>query len=192
MSDTEITQLIGQARQGDADAENQLCTRVYAELHAMARRIMPHDDTSLQPTMLIGNLFEKFFRNDGLKKTENRRYFFTVAANQMRNMLIDHYRRKKTQKRGGNRERQSLDIVLDNVLDQFEQRNQTDMESLDLALENLRRESPRQHELIMHRFFGGLTIEQAAQLIGISRATADRDWTLARTKLVAELCEDIA
>jgi RNA polymerase sigma factor (TIGR02999 family) len=190
MNASNITVLIADARQGNAEAENRLCACIYDELHAMARRIMPHDDTSLQPTMLIGDLFEKLFRKNGLKKTENRRYFFTVAANQMRNMLVDHYRRKKNQKRGGDRQRESLDVVLDNVLDQFESRNDTDIDALNRALEQLRNQNPRQHQVVMYRFFGGLTIERIAELLGISKETAGRDWNLAKKKLYADLYND--
>ncbi len=185
MVSDEITRLIGQAMNGDAVAENQLCEQVYGELHAMARRIMSHDDTSLQPTLLVGKLFEKFFRNNGLKKAASRRYFFAVAASQMRNMLVDHYRRQKTRKRGGDRTRESLDVALDKVLVDFESSNQTTMESLDLALDHLRAQNQRQYEVVMQRFFVGLTQKQTAELLNIDEKTVKQDWTLARAKLRA-------
>ena len=143
MTGGDLTILIEHARQGNLEAENQLCERIYGELHDMARRIMSHDDTSLQPTMLVDDLFAKFFRKGGLKKTVNRRYFFAVAANQMRNMLTDHYRRQSTQRRGGDRKRESLDVVLDSVLSHLESGNGTDIESLNEALRVLKKQNEK-------------------------------------------------
>lgn len=187
MCNEDLTLLIDRARQGDANAENLLCDRVYADLRAMAGRIMPHDDTSLQPTMLIGDLFEKFFRKGGLKKTVNRRYFFAVAADQMRNLLVDHYRRKRTQRRGGGRERESLDVVLDNVITRFETTNQTQLNELDEALSVLQQQNERQYQVVMYKFFAGLSGDRIAELLGVDRSTVVRDWKIARMKLFAEL-----
>ena len=182
-----LTQLIDKARAGNVAAESELCERVFGELREMAGRLMPCDEASMQPTMLVNDLFVKLFRNQGLKKTENRRYFFTVAADQMRKMLIDHYRHKKTLKVGGGRMRLPLDIVLDTALDEFESRNQTDMGALSEALENLRHQSERQYQVVMQRFFVGLSIAQTAEILKTSESTVEREWRLARAKLHADL-----
>ena len=186
-TDGDITLLIDNARNGDASAENALCDKVFSELQQMARRMMPTDDTLMQPTILVNDLFVKLFRNDGLKKTENRRYFFTVAADQMRKMLIDHYRRKKRRKVGGDRKREPFELVLDGALVEFESQNKVDFSELNEALERLKIENARLYEVVVQRFFVGLTIAQTAEMLGVSESSVQRDWRLARAKLFADL-----
>lgn len=186
-TNNEITLLIDKARNGDALAENRLCEKVFKELYSIAKRLLPKDDTSLQPTMLVHDLWVKLFSNSGLKKTENRRYFFTVAADQMRNVLIDHYRRKKRKKVGGDRIREPFEVVMDNALDDFESRNDADFEALNNALEKLKVENDRLYQVVMQRYFAGLTIKKTAEVLGVSESSVERDWRLARAKLYAEL-----
>ncbi len=184
---SEITLLIDGARKGDPLAENELCEKIYEELHRIAQRLMPSDDSSLQPSMLVNDLWVKLFSNHGLKKTENRRYFYTVAADQMRKILIDHYRKKKNQKAGGDRKREPIELILDGALEEFESKNDSSFEQLDDALQRLKSQNRRQYQVVMHRFFAGLTIEQTANLMGVSESSVERDWRLARAKLYADL-----
>ena len=185
----EITLLIELARNGDSDAENRLCEKVFCELHLIAKRLMPNSDTSVQATMLVNDLWVKLFSQGGLKKTENRRYFFAVAADQMRNILIDYYRRRKRKKVGGDRKREPFEVVLNNALAEFDSRNEFDFEALNNALENLKTENSRLYQVVMHRYFAGLTIKTTAELMGVSESSVERDWRLARAKLYSVLKE---
>ena len=185
--DNEITCLIEAARQGDALAESQLCDKVFLELHRIAKHLVPRDQGSVHATLLVHEMWLKLFRRNGLKKTENRRYFFTVAADQMRKILIDHYRKKKTQKAGGDLERQPFEQVIDQAIDDFKAKSEVDFEDLNAALEKLRAESERLYRVVMHRYFAGQTIEQTARLMDMSQSSVERDWRLAQAKLRAQL-----
>ena len=189
LSLNDITLLIDNARNGDVKAENALCERVFQELYRIAKRMMPNDDTSLQPTMLVHDLWVKLFSNGGLKKTENRRYFFTVAADQMRKTLIDHYRRKKRQRVGGDRKREPFEIVIEEALEGFESKNGADFAALNYAIEKLKTENERLYQVVIQRYFAGLTIKETAHVLGVSGSSVDRDWRLARAKLFSELKE---
>ena len=136
--------------------------RVFQELYRIAKRMMPNDDTSLQPTMLVHDLWVKLFSKGGLKKTENRRYFFTVAADQMRKILIDHYRRKKRQKVGGDRKREPFEIVIEDALEGFESKNGADFEALNNAIDKLKEQNERLYQVVIQRYFSGLTVKQTA------------------------------
>ena len=186
-SNGEITQLIDDARSGDSAAENELCEKVFSELKSIARRLMPKDDISLQPTMLVNDLWIKFFRNNGLKKTVNRRYFYAVAADQMRNLLVDHQRRKNRLKVGGDRKRESFDLLLKGVFGNFETQENADIEALDEALERLKHHDSRMHSVVMYRFFAGLTIQQTANMMELSPSSVERDWRTARARLFADI-----
>src|SRR5262249_3026866 len=109
---------------------------------------------------------------------EDRRHFFAAAAEAMRRILIDQSRRKKRVKRGGGRLRVDLDRVEVTAADRGD-----DLLALDEALDALAREAPEKAELVKLRFFGGLSVEEAARCLGISRATADRYWAYARAWL---------
>ena len=104
---------------------------------------------------------------------------FGMANRAMRQILVDHARKRKTDKRGGDYQRASLDIVLDN----FETNNQCRFEDLESALESLEKTSPRQREVVELRFFSGLSIEGVAGVLEVSVGTVERDWRLARAKL---------
>ena len=97
--DNEITCLIEAARQGDALAESQLCDKVFLELHRIAKHLVPRDQGSVHATLLVHEMWLKLFSRNGLKKTENRRYFFTVAADQMARFLLTTIARRKRRRR---------------------------------------------------------------------------------------------
>lgn len=183
----DITNLIEGARNGEQAAENSLYNKVYSELHQMAHQIAPSDDTSMQPTILVHELFVKLFRKDGLKRTVNRRYFFAVAGDQMRKLMIDHYRRKKRQRVGGDRKREPWELIVDGAIGAFESKNRVDFIELNDAIDRLRTENSRLYEVVMNRFFAGLSVAKTAEILDVSESSVARDWRLARAKLFADL-----
>lgn len=183
----ELTRLIDQARKGDSDAENALCERVFHELYGIAKRLLPQAQGSIHATLLVQELWIRFFGRQGLKRTANRRYFFTVAADQMRRFLIDHYRHKSTRKAGGDRKREPFEFLVDQALDDFDRRSRTDFGALNEALEQLRQENLRLYEVVLHRYFYGRTIQATAEMMEVSESSIERDWRLARAKLRAAI-----
>ena len=136
-------------------------------------------DHTLQATALVNEACLKLLDSSALTSTSNRRYMFGMANRAMRQILIDHARKRKSEKRGGDYQRASLDIVLDN----FEANNHCRFEDLEAALERLQETSPRQREVVELRFFSGLSIEEVADVLEVSVGTIERDWRLARAKL---------
>ena len=122
---------------------------------------------------------------DCLHTCANRRVFFSVAVQAMKHVLIDHYR-KRQRRPEENSARQPLDFLIEEV----EQQTDVDFEALAKELDRLEREAPRQHAVIMHRYFAGLSIAETAELLEISTETVKRDWRLARVKLLARLRPD--
>jgi RNA polymerase sigma factor (TIGR02999 family) len=120
-----------------------------------------------------------------LGEMKNRRYFYAAAADQMRRLLIDHWRHKKSQAAGGHMKRQELDPWLDELTDSTAKRCGGDLEALDSALRRLKADRPRQYEIVQLKFFAGLTNEQVADTLGISIDTVKRDWKIARARLGA-------
>lgn len=181
-----ITTLLNAIRNGQDAAKDELCRRVYGELRTIAYQMMPHEEGhTLQPTALVNEVMVRFLDRELLGCFPSRRCFFAVAVQAMHQTLIDHCRARKCLKRGGNRRREPLDAVLRIV----EQETESDFEDLHAALTALKQQSPVQHEVVQLRFFGGLTIEQTAQMMGLSTATVKRYWRVARAKLFDALQE---
>ena len=167
---------------GDRQAAEQLMPLVYDELRRLAARKMAAEKPghTLQATALVHDAYLRLFGAENPESFQNRGSFFAAAAQAMRRILIDSARRKGAQKRGGGYERQDLDVVWEPPPDDR-------MLALDEALEKLAAIDPRKAELVELRYFGGLTSEQAAAVLGISPTTADRDWAFARAWLKAEM-----
>ncbi len=173
------TDLAQRATQGDRDAAEKLMARLYAELHSMAQVAMNHERAghTLQPTALIHEAFLKLVDlnrmdwNDGL-------HVRAMAAELMRRVLIDHARTKNAAKRGGDRQRITL-----TGLSAGEDESPIDLLELDAALEALDKLNPRHRRIIELRFFGGLTHEQTATVLGVSEQTVRLDWSMARAWL---------
>jgi len=183
-----LTRLLAEAGAGDEQAKNRFAEMVNDELRQAAERLIRRGGGgSIQPTVLVNELFLKLCRQDCFRELRNRRYFFTAAIDQMQKILIDHHRRRNRLKRGGHLERAPLDEVLDQVIDDFEKEYQFEVEALGKALEDLKAHSERQYEVVRHRFFGGLTNAQTAELLDVSPGTVKSDWRLARAKLYDQL-----
>jgi RNA polymerase sigma factor (TIGR02999 family) len=180
----DVTQLLGGIEQGDPHAAEQLLPLVYHELRRLAAEKMSQEKAgqTLQATALVHEAYLRLVDTDKAQRWDSRRHFFAAAAEAMRRILIDNARRKRTGKHGGDRRR----INLDDVKAVADPRS-TDLLALDEALTRLATEDPVKAQLVSLRYFAGLSVQEAADALGISRATADRYWSYARTWLYCEL-----
>ncbi|MCC9658197.1 sigma-70 family RNA polymerase sigma factor [Rhodopirellula sp. JC737] len=183
--ETEVSMLLQQVKGGDEAAREKLFVTLQSELRDMAGALMRGErpDHTLQATALVNEACIRLLDTEALKNVSDRRYMFGMANRAMRQILIDHARRRRTNKRGGEYQRASLDVVLDN----FEASNRCQYEDLESALDALEQDSPRQREVVELRFFSGLTNEEVAKVLEISVATVERDWRMARAKLFNQL-----
>ena len=183
--DPRVTELLERARQGDAAAFDAALEYLYAEIKAIARNRMRQcaPAHTLQPTALVHEALMKLMGRD--QPWESRHHFLGVAARAMRCVLADHARARKAAKRGGGRVRQPLDAAGA----WFEEKN-IDLIALSEALDRLSEMDPRACRIVELRFFAGLSKEEVASVMGISRATVGRDWLLARGWLLRELSKD--
>lgn len=174
-----ISQLLLRWSEGDQDAINQLMPLVYNELRGIARGYLRREsnDITLQPTALVN---EVYLRLSGQQNVnwESRAQFFGLASKLMRNILVDHARARLASKRGGGQFKVSLADA-----DRIGNQPDVDMIILDDALNSLAATKPEHSRIVELRYFGGLTIEETAKVMGISPATVERSWTFARAWL---------
>ena len=180
---TGITQLLEAWSQGRRDALDRLVPLLYEDLRRLAAGYMRHESPghSLQPTALVHEAYVRLIDQRQVH-WRNRAHFFGVAAGLMRRILVDHARTRRADKRGGGWDRVTL--VEDQVAGGAQE---IDLLALHEALERLAALDPRQERIVELRYFGGLTIEEAAEVVGISEATVVRDWTIAKAWLRADL-----
>lgn len=179
-----VTELLRLAQGGDAEASDAFARAVYDELRTLAAGYLRREraDHTLQPTALV---HEAFVRLLGQARVDwqSRAHFFGVAARVMRRLLVDHARRAQAAKRDG-----GARVVLEDAAGvPADAAGALDVLGVHGALEALAAVDPRQARLVELRFFVGLTIEEAAAVLGVSRATATREWAMARAWLAAEL-----
>ena len=179
-----ITQVLNAIEQGDPRAAGQLLPLVYDELRRLAAHRLAGEGPghTLQPTALVHEAYLKLVGPDPQRPWNGRVHFFAAAAEAMRRILIDHARRKQRARRGGRMKRVEVEDM-DNVEMVAESGGADELLALDEALTQLAAADARKAELVRLRYFVGLTLEQAAELLGISRATADRHWAFARAWL---------
>jgi RNA polymerase sigma factor (TIGR02999 family) len=179
----EITRLLVELRQGRPGAEAELLPLVYEHLHRLAAHYMRRErpDHTLQTTALLN---EAYLRLVSQEKTDwqDRAHFFRIAARLMREILVDHARGRQAGKRGGLVEKLPLDEARD-----FSPAKAREVVELDEALRSLEQLDPQQGRIVELRFFGGLTVEETAEVLGISPRTVKRDWNVARAWLHGEL-----
>lgn len=178
-----ITLLLHKYRTGDADAFNQLVPLVEAQMHRLAEKYLRSERPghTLQPTALVNEAFLSLL-GQREKEWEGREHFLSVAALVMRQVLAGYARKRLTEKRGGAAVRVSFDEQMHSA-----EKEGIDVLKLDEALDLLARENPRQARIVELRYFGGLSIEEAAKVLGISERTVKREWTVTRAWLHRQL-----
>ena len=179
----EVTTLLAAWSSGDKSALDKMMPLVYAELHRIARRAwsqQPHSNT-LQPTALINEAYLKLANAENAS-FEDRCHFFAVASKAMRQILVNHAKAGLSEKRGGGMAHVSIEDVEPAV-----HREAGEIVALHEALDALHAVDPRKSMVVEMRYFGGLSIEETAEAMGVSVATVNRDWRLARSWLIREM-----
>jgi len=178
-----ITDLLVSYRRGDKESLDKLMPAVYDELRRQAARYLRREQPghTLQTTALIHEAYVRLVDQHNVQ-WQNRAHFFGIAAQMMRRILVDHARTKKRAKRGGSDIRVSLDDATVAVKGQ-----DLDVVAVDEALTRLAKIDEQQSRVVELRFFSGLTVEETAEVMGISPATVKRDWSMAKAWLHREL-----
>ena len=178
-----ITQLLERWSQGDEEALDQLMPLVYDELHRLAGAYLRRErrEHILQPTALVNEAYLKLVRQQNIQ-WQNRAQFFGVAAQLMRRILVDHARANNADKRGGDQ----VNVSLENI-GAFGTQPTTDVLALHDVLNRLAEIDPDQSRIVELRFFGGLTINEAAEVMQVSHSTVEREWKIAKAWLKREL-----
>lgn len=182
-SSRDVTGILLDWNSGNQAALDELVPLVYDELRRLAERYLRRERAghTLQATALVNEAYLRLV-NQQQVNWQNRAHFFGAAANLMRQILMQHARQRHAEKRGGEREK----IYLDEAGPLAESRD-LDLIALDDALNDLAAVSPQQSRIVELRYFGGLTIEETAEVLGISPATVKRDWNMAKAWLHREI-----
>lgn len=177
----EVTLLLASAGDGDTRSIEKLWQVIYDELRQLAHSKMSREPAghTLQPTALVHEAFLRLVRNED-QHWENRRHFFSAAAEAMRRILIDRARKHHSEKRGGGKRRVEFDP---DVIDVVTEERSELLLHLEEALQELERLNERQAQIVKLRYFTGLTIEETAKILGVSTATVVQDWRFARAWL---------
>jgi len=181
---TDVTRILCDIEQGRAEAAEQILPLVYDELRRLAAGKLMHEKPgqTLQATALVHEAYLRLVDSEQARGWDSRGHFFAAAAEAMRRILVDNARRKLRPKHGGDRRRVELDKDV-----AIAPARSAELLALDEALTRLEAESPAKATLVKLRHFGGFTVDEAAELLGISRATAKRYWTYARAWLFSEI-----
>jgi RNA polymerase sigma factor (TIGR02999 family) len=182
-----LTLVLGRARSGDERARGELLTLVYDELRRVASGLMRREraDHTLSPTAVVHEAVIRLLGDAVLDRAPDRSYLFASAARAMREVLIEHARRRAADRRGGRRRRVPLDAVVD-----YFQGEGLDLVAVHEALNRLAERDERQAHVMTLRYFGGMTVPEVAAALGVSVVTIERDWRLARAWLVGQLGEE--
>lgn len=175
----DITVLLDRVARGDAEAQAELIPHVYRHLKQLASHHLRREGVghTLQPTALVHEAYLRLINQNEPAHWSGRGHFFAVAARIMRNILVDHARAKKAQKRGAGANREDLDrVAVEGIRDDR-------VLVINDALLDLANLSPRQSQIVEMRFFGGLTEEEVAVVLGLSERTVKRDWAMAKAWL---------
>jgi RNA polymerase sigma factor (TIGR02999 family) len=185
-----VTELLISWGRGNADAREALVPLVYVELRRIARRHLWHQrrDHTLPSAALVNEAYLRLVRQES-PQWQSRAHFFGVAAQAMRQILVDYARSRLAVKRGAGAPRFTLDTKI--ALPQQKKTEEIDLMALDDALNTLGKLDPRQSRIIELRFFGGLSIEDTAVVLGVSPATVKREWAMARTWLHREMIKEV-
>ena len=180
---SDVTRILNAIEQGDTRAADKLLPLVYEELRLLAAQKLSQEPPgqTFQATALVHEAYIRLV-GEQAQNWASRRHFFLAAAEAMRRILIDNARRKKSQRRGGDRKRIALDD-----LREAGKNTPDDLIELDEVLTKFTAQDPEVADIVKLRYFGGLTLEQAAEIKGISRRTAGRYWNYARLWLYREM-----
>jgi len=180
------TQLLVRLGDGDESAAQRLMPLIYAELRGLAGSFFRRQqkDQTLQPTALVHEAYLRLVDQTNIQWA-SRAHFMAVASLAMRQILADHARRRGAEKRGGDWNRMSLDRAVAPSAG-----SEIDIEQLDDALTRLESLDERRHRVVLLRYFGGLTVDDAATLMGVSASTVEGDWRSARAWLSMELSKE--
>lgn len=186
LSTKNVTQLLIAWSDGDQSALEKLTPLVHSELHRLARRYMAQEGQghTLQATALVNEAYLRLIDWKAVR-WQNRAHFFGVSANLMRRILVDYARSRNYQKRGGGARK----VPLDEAAVVSEDRA-PDFVALDDALNTLAEVDPRKSKIVELRFFGGLSVEETAEVLKISPRTVMREWSLAQAWLYREMCQE--
>jgi len=188
----DVTGLLSEIDKGNKEAASKLVPLVYDELRKLAERYMhlERPDHTLQATALVHEAYLKLVAQPS-KHFQDRMHFFAIAANTMRHLLVDHARRRNAQKRAGDKKvplEEAFNVSVAFALNEVAELDQSEeLLKLDNALEKLATLDPRQVKIVELHFFGGLTVEETADIVGISSRQVKREWSHARAWLHGEL-----
>jgi RNA polymerase sigma factor (TIGR02999 family) len=184
---SDVTQILSAIEQGDPHAAEQLLPLLYDELRKLAAQKLAQESPgqTLQATALVHEAYIRLVDTEKVQHWNSRGHFFAAAAEAMRRILVEQARRKKTLKAGGGLQRVELSDV-----DPAVGGPKLDILALNDALNKLEAKDPRKAQLVKLRFFIGLTIEQAAEALGVATSTAEADWAYAKCWLRAEMSGD--
>ncbi len=180
----QITQLLNQWSNGDAEVLDDLMPLVYVELRRQAAGYLRRErsDHTLQPTALINEAYLKLIDQRDVR-WQNRAHFFAIAAQAMRRILVDYARERHREKRGGVAE----NLPIDEALTIVSQEKSVNLVALDEALNKLAKFDERQAKVVELRYFSGLSIDEAAEVLNVSNVTIRRDWNMAKAWLHQEI-----
>lgn len=183
----EVASLVAGAQGGSQDNVNELMQLLYGELRRLAASYLRHERAghTLQPTALVNEAYLRLLEQDGIE-WKDKSHFMAIAAQAMRRVLVDHARRGQAAKRGGLPAKLSLEEVI-----VYSQEQAGDLIALDDLMERLSRIDAQQGRVVELRVFGGLTVKETAEALGISPATVKRDWSMAKAWLAREMDRSI-
>jgi RNA polymerase sigma factor (TIGR02999 family) len=182
----EVTRILSAVEQGDEQAAGRLLPLIYDELRKLAVYKLANEKRgqTLQATALVHEAYVRLVDVEKAQRWNSRGHFFAAAAEAMRRILVENARRKRSRKRAASLER----VDLENAAS-YTQEPAEDLLALNEALDKLAQEDPRKAELVKLRYFGGLTVQEAADVMGVSRATADRYWGYAKVWLYCAISD---
>jgi RNA polymerase sigma factor (TIGR02999 family) len=183
-SSQQLTQMLIQLSEGNAQMVDDILPLIYDELRRLAGNYLRRErsDHTLQPTALVHEAYIKLIDQTQVK-WQNRAHFFGIAANIMRRILVDYARQHKAEKRGGAAEKMPLE---EEILIVSEGKS-AELLALDEALENLAKIDPQKSKIVELRYFGGLSVEETAEVLGVSEITVKRHWRMAKAWLYGQL-----
>ena len=181
-----VTEMLRDWRNGDQEALEQLIPVVYDELHRQAARYLrrEHPGHILQTTALIHEAYLRLINQQNIE-WQNRAHFYAIAARLMRQILVDHARRRQATKRGGS----DIKVPLEEAMVISPGEN-VDLVALDEALTRLAAIDPQQSRIVELRYFSGLSVEETAEVLGVSSRTVNRDWNVAKAWLRQQIARD--